>query len=154
MRPVTLQAVFLVAAAGCFITSLFLPAFSASDSELSAHQVTAAQGLTALTCGWIAIIFIQTPALAWLANPFFAFAFFEFWRGRYRSSMWLAVACMIFGASFFLFSMFQPMLMVFTGDGQILYHPKPELGFISWMASFLIVVVGGAVLGTFPRNRK
>jgi hypothetical protein len=150
----TLQKIVLVAAIGCFMASLFLPAFSASNAEFNGRQLSAAQGWEALAFGWIDLIFIQTPALAWLANPFFALALFEFWRGQYRSSMWLAMACVMIGASFFLFSAFQPMLVVFTGDGQTLYHPEPEPGFISWMASFVIILAGGAVLGASKKDSQ
>jgi hypothetical protein len=153
MTQLTLQRIALVAAAGCFIASLFLPAIYASNSQSNAMAAFPYQGLEAFAFGWIALIFIQTPAMAWLANPFFVFALGEFWRGKYRSSMWLALACLIFGSSFFLFSMFQPMAVVFTGDGQVLYHPRPGIGFIIWMISFLVIFLMGAFLGA-PRKRR
>jgi hypothetical protein len=140
-------------AIGCFIASLFLPAFSASHSEFDVAEMSSTQGWSALTFGWIALIFLQTPAIAWLANPFFVLALRDFWRGLYRSSMWLAIACMLFGSSFFLLSLFQPMLVVFSGDGQNLYHPKPEIGFFIWMASFAAIFLAGAVLSAPRRHR-
>jgi hypothetical protein len=151
MSELTVRRIALFVALGCFITSMFLPAFSASNSEVDVTQVTASQGWTALAFGWIALISVQMPAIAWLANPFFLFAIRDFWRRLYRSSMWLAVASLLFGSSFFLLSLFQPMLVVFSGNGQTLHHPRPEIGFAIWMFSFCVIFLAGATLSWFRK---
>ncbi|HUA81230.1 MAG TPA: hypothetical protein VL997_12710 [Dyella sp.] len=152
MSQLTVRRIVLGVAVGCFIVSLFLPAFSSTDSEFDVTHVVFTQGWTALAFGWIALIFIQTPAIAWLANPFFLFALRDFWRRQYQSSMWLAVACLLFGSSFFLLSLFQPLLVVFSGNGQTLYHPKQEVGFAIWMISFFVIFLASAVLSR-PETR-
>lgn len=145
MQTSTFRRIVIAVAIGCFIASLCLPAFSHSDSP-SGRQIESIPGWMPLAWGWIAMIFIEPPAFAWLANPFFVIAVRAFFKGRYTSSMWFTATCLVLGISFFLLSALQPMLVVFSGNGQVLYNPQPKIGFAVWMAAFFLVFLGAMYL--------
>lgn len=137
--------IVIALAMGCFIASLCLPAFSHSDSP-TGHQIESVPGWMPLAWGWIAMIFIQPPAFAWLANPFFIISVWAFFKDRYVFSMWLTASCLVLGTSFFLLSALHPMLVVFSGNGLVLYNPQPKIGFVVWMAAFFLVFLGAMYL--------
>ena len=150
MKTSTSRMIVIAVAISFFLAALCLPAFSHSDSP-SGNQFESIPGWMPLVWGWIAIIFIQPPAFAWLANPFFLAAIRDFYCGRYQSSMWLATTCMILGIGFFPMSSLHPMLVVFSGNGQVFYNPEPKLGFLAWMAAFFTVFFAAL---SFRRREK
>jgi hypothetical protein len=107
-----------------------------------------------LAWGWIAVIFIQPPAFAWLANPCFLIAVRVFFKGGYTFSVWLTAACLVLGISFFLLSSLHPMLVVFSGNGQVLYNPQPKIGFAVWMAAFFLIFLGAMYFRKYEDKLK
>jgi hypothetical protein len=153
MDTSALRKVVLYTAVACFLAALCLPAFSYTKPGAYVYGPSIS-GLFPFLFGCVPMIFVQPAAVAWLANPFFLAAIYKFYVGNYWSSMWISGACMLLGASFFPICWFQPMLMVFTGLGETINHPKPGFGFVAWMAAFLIVFVFSKRLTSIKYRKK
>lgn len=141
MDTKTLRRITIILALGFFIAALCLPAFNYTPPGSYKYSAGAVQGWFPFSFGWIAMMFLEPASVAWLANPFFLFAMHSFYVGRYTSSMWLSAASMFFALSFFPICWLQPLLIVFSGTGETINHPKPEVGFAAWMAAFLVLLV-------------
>jgi hypothetical protein len=149
MNAMTLRWMVIVAAMGFFIASLCLPAFSYVTHVPSDHvtsQVSSTgPGWHLFATGWFAIIFLEPAAFSWLANVTFSSAVIVYALGSCRSSALLAVLSMLFDASFFPISNWAPATVLFSGQGEAFNHPRPELGFVAWMVSLVIILAGYAL---------
>jgi hypothetical protein len=140
MDATTIRKIVLYVATVGFLVALIFPGFDYTKPGDFVYMPSF-PGWALLVLGWIPMIFVQPAALAWLANPFFLVAIYKFYVRNYWSSMWVSGACILLAGSFFPICWLRPMLLVFTGAGETINHPRPNVGFIAWMAAFLIVFV-------------
>ncbi|HEY8683495.1 MAG TPA: hypothetical protein VIM06_10020 [Rhodanobacter sp.] len=128
-----------------FVVSLVLPAISYISGRpnlLDVGHPAKGPGWIFLVFGWAAFVFVQVAAVAWVANVTFAASVISFARGRDRMAIRLTIISIVAGISFFPLSIYFPVLIPFSGQGETIYLPKPEIGFAAWVISFACVGVG------------
>src|SRR5579859_8023749 len=124
--------VVMLAALGCYVAALYLPAFSFTSHippDPVAGEVEIYTGGFVLAFGPMGVAFIQLPAVAWLANCTFLSGMMLFVSGDDGKSAALAIASALLGASFFWISKSHPMPVLFSGRDDYMNHPIPMIGF-------------------------
>jgi hypothetical protein len=110
-------------------------------------------GWSALPFAPVAMLFMESAAFAWFANPIFLSALFTYGFGKDRISIALAATAIVVGWIFFPLSAKHPVLIPFSGMGETLNYPNPMVGFYLWMASFLAIFLG-ALLSSYRQCRS
>ncbi len=141
----TYRMIVVVVSLMLFALSLVLPAISYMSGRPNPTYLrhpAIGPGWALLVFGWAAIVFVQVAAVAWVASVTFFASVINFAYGRDAIAMRLAIASIILGVSFFPLSIYFPILIPFSGQGETIYLPKPEIGFIVWVLSFACVGIG------------
>jgi hypothetical protein len=153
MQRLRIRRIVIFVAILLYIGSICLPAFSYVPFLNSSQRgVSNFYGWAALPFAPVAMLFMELAAFAWLANPIFLSALITYGFGKDRISIALAAAAIAVGWAFFPLSVNQPVLIPFSGMGEMLNYPKPMVGFYLWIASFLAIFLG-ALLSIFRRRR-
>lgn len=145
MRRSNVRWIAIFSAMVCYGLALWLPAFSYVPFASAPLRIAYMPGWLPLVFGVVAVLFMEFAAFSFLANPVFIVAAFAYGFGKNKVAAQLAAASVSLGASFFPLSSMRPVFVPFSGQGEIINHPKSEAGFWFWMAAFFIVFSGALI---------